>query len=413
MLTPSSASRDPLRRVLESDLCAGCGMCTAIIKEKLQLHVDDDGFLRPSAGALSATSSRTVFEDVCPGLGLTSMPRSAEQATWGPVRQCLTGHSSRELERWTGSSGGVLTSLVSHMLESGRAKSVLHVGPSDAEPTRSAPVVSRTPEEVLSRAGSRYGPVSALTRLRACLDEGEPFVLVGKPCEIAAVRRYARHDSRVDRLMVAALSFFCAGTPSNHGTDRLVQEMGVDDSRVRSFRYRGEGWPGPTKAVLDDGSTRTLTYETAWGTILNQSLQFRCKVCIDGVGDFADIACADAWKSDDRGYPLYPDDDPGRSVILARTPLGEQLLDSAVRAGRIEVEPLNIEELREMHPYHVKRRHEVPARVVGLAAAGRVTPRYRGFRKVRLARRVGLRASIRAAVGSYRRGRRGGPRKCP
>ncbi|RWA97016.1 MAG: hypothetical protein EOR78_35120 [Mesorhizobium sp.] len=57
--------------------------------------------------------------------------------------------------RFASSSGGVLTALGCHLLETKKADSILHVGPDPDKPMRSRRVMSRTAEEVKRNAGSR------------------------------------------------------------------------------------------------------------------------------------------------------------------------------------------------------------------------------------------------------------------
>jgi coenzyme F420 hydrogenase subunit beta len=42
----------------------------------------------------------------------------------------------------------------------------------------------------------------------------------------------------------------------------------------------------------------------AWGEELSNHLQFRCKICPGGTGEFADVVCAGAWYGKD-GYPDF------------------------------------------------------------------------------------------------------------
>ena len=51
-----------------------------------------------------------------------------------------------------------------------------------------------------------------------------------------------------------------------------------------------------------------MSYAQSWGEILTKHVQFRCKVCPDGSGGFADVACADAWYGDERGYPSFEEE---------------------------------------------------------------------------------------------------------
>jgi len=199
------------------------------------------------------------------------------------------------------------------------------------------------------------------------------------------------------------LSFFCAGTPSQHATDKLVADLGIDGVPA-GLRYRGNGWPGRFTVTGADGESRSLDYEQSWGEHLGRQLHPRCKLCPDGVGESADVSAADLWDADDRGYPVFADG-AGMSALIARTPRGYALVLDAIAAGVIVVHPLRVERLAAVQPLQVERRGTLAGRMLGAALAGRRLPRYRGFGLVALALAHG-RASLRAARGTWRRTRR-------
>jgi coenzyme F420 hydrogenase subunit beta len=130
------------------------------------------------------------------------------------------------------------------------------------------------------------------------------------------------------------LSFFCAGVPSLDRSDAVVRKLGFEPDSITFFRYRGEGWPGEASAVGKDGSERRMSYADSWGGVLAKEVQFRCKICPDAVGGSADLVCADAWYADEAGYPAF-DDLPGRSLVIARTRIGAELLRNGVASGAI------------------------------------------------------------------------------
>ncbi|HTO28111.1 MAG TPA: Coenzyme F420 hydrogenase/dehydrogenase, beta subunit C-terminal domain, partial [Devosia sp.] len=170
---------------------------------------------------------------------------------------------------------------------------------------------------------------------------------------------------------------------------------------LSEFSYRGRGWPGLTRAVRRDGSEESMDYNSSWGSILNRHLQFRCKVCVDGIGEFADVACADAWYGKD-GYPDFTEQD-GRSLIVARTEQGRILVEQMRQRGAITTEQLDVEQIGAMQPYQKERRRAVLARVFGVMLKGRRAPMYRGFGLIRVSLRSSLVWLLRNAWGTFKR----------
>ncbi|MCZ4313849.1 Coenzyme F420 hydrogenase/dehydrogenase, beta subunit C-terminal domain [Comamonadaceae bacterium G21597-S1] len=276
------------------------------------------------------------------------------------------------------SSGGAISALACYLLDSGKVDFIAQIAVDGKDPLANTLQISRSHEDVIRAAGSRYAPSAPLQSLHELLSTGEKFAFVGKPCDVAALRQYARINPAVDTAVKYMLSFMCAGVPSSHGTREVIRKLGAEPKRLVSFRYRGDGWPGMARAVQDDGQSFEMDYNTSWGTILNKHLQFRCKICPDGTGEFADITCADAWYGQD-GYPDFAERD-GRSLVLARTKAGSELLKTAAHNRAILVEPLETAQIEKMQPYQADRKRVVLGRVIATRLARGIAPRYRRLR---------------------------------
>jgi coenzyme F420 hydrogenase subunit beta len=182
----------------------------------------------------------------------------------------------------------------------------------------------------------------------------------------------------------------------------VLERLGAPPAEVAAFRYRGNGWPGSAVARLRDGSERAMSYYDSWGGVLSKHVQFRCKICPDGVGGMADLVCADAWECDEAGYPLFGEKE-GVSLVVARTAAGRALLEGAVAAGRISVAPFPLGGIAAMQPGQRERKRALAARLAAIRFLGQPAPRYRGFRLLRAARQAGLRTHLRNFVGTARR----------
>lgn len=394
--------RERVRGVVARDACSGCGLCTHL-DGGLEMQLDARGYLRPVEVGMPTQSPGALqsFDRACPGV------RVAAQHPEGAERHPLLGSYFAVWEAWAsdpelrhaGSSGGVLTALSAWLLESGQAARVTGAAADRRDPRRSVPVTILTRTEAIAAAGSRYAPVAALSNADAFLPGS---AVTGKPCEAAALR--AMTDAPDDEQGPLLLSFFCAGTPSQKATDRLLDDLGVaPDAAVDELRYRGNGWPGRFTARAGDVSV-DADYEESWGSTLGPTTQWRCKVCPDGVGESADIVAADSWATDERGYPLFAEG-AGVSALVARTRRGLAVVEAAIEAGVIEVRPLEMNALASAQPLQTARRKHLLARLWGSLLAGRRPPRFPGFALARL----GLhdpRTFINVLRGTHRRVRR-------
>lgn len=389
--------------VVREGNCTGCGACL-LLGPGLEMALTADGYARPRAvpGAPAAPAS-PQFDRVCPGRTVVARrpDTSRPHPTMGPVVTAAQGWAVDPEFRHRGSSGGVLSALTAWLVESGQAATVVGAAADPSVPTRTVTVSITSRQDALAAAGSRYAPVS---NAAAALIGRPDAVFVGKPCEVAAVRALAEARGESAPLLI---SFFCAGTPSQTATETLVAELS-GDAPPSAMWYRGRGWPGRFTVIGADGAETGVSYDDSWGRVLGPSAQWRCKLCVDGIGDSADLVAADYWHTDDRGYPTFEEGD-GISAILARTERGAELLQAAVAAGVLATQALDVDALAAVQPFQVRRRSTLWGRLLGVRLAGRPVPRYRGFGLWRHALRAPL-EQLRTAKGSFARARSGGSR---
>ena len=395
--TPSSPA---LKRVARGDLCAGCGACAAVSKGAIEMRLTNTGYLRPHQTAKLSESAEGTIRSACPGLVQKVAARGRkDHVLWGPYLSMRTGWATDDELRYRGASGGALSGLLAYALEAGEIIGALE---NKADPDRAVanvPVIARTRADLLAAAGSRYAPSAPL----AALPQGPgPYAFVGKPCDAAALRVLQGHDPALAAQFPLVISFFCAGVPSLFGGEALLEALGVSSLETKSFRYRGHGWPGLATAVTEDGREASMTYYESWGRILSSRMQHRCKLCADGTGKAADIVCADAWETDENGYPLF-DEAPGVSLIVARTEKGAALLARAETAGALYTEAFDVGQLEAMQPGQSRRRQALLGRLCGQRMLGRPAPRYHGLQILKAARTGSLVWSLRNFAGMIRR----------
>jgi coenzyme F420 hydrogenase subunit beta len=391
-----------LEKVVRGETCSGCGLCAGI-DPAITMTRDARGFFRPQAVGEARDGSDALLATACPGARVSPWQEAPNRhVLWGPWWRCLTGHATDPDIRHKGSSGGVISTLALHLLETGQADRVLQAAMDPLQPLQTIAWQSTDRAGLLAAAGSRYAPASPLAGLMAELDKPGRLVFVGKPCDAGALRQLCDADPGIAERFVAILSFFCAATPSQRGTDRIVEALGAAPGQITRFRYRGEGWPGSAAATLKDGQEKRMRYADSWGAILSKEVQFRCKICPDGVGGVADVAAADAWYGGEDGYPAFEEAE-GRSLILTRTARGDALVAAAEAAGRLATEPLAIGEVVKMQPHQAHRRRHLKARAMAVRLTGGFLPEMEGLDLEAAARGEPLLPRLKATAGLVRR----------
>jgi coenzyme F420 hydrogenase subunit beta len=404
--------------VVRGGLCTGCGLCESIAgRDVVAMTLSPGRQLRPRVRGRLEPAVADAIEAVCPGVRVTGPagePGIPVDPVWGPIASLERGWSADAAIRHRAAAGGALSTLAVFLLESGRVDAILHVRADPDRPLETVAHVSRSRAEVLAGSQSRYGPAAPLVHVHALLAAGDRFAVVAKPCDVAAVRALQRQDDRARTQIPVLLTLFCGGAPSVGMAEQVVASHDVAVDEVTTFRFRGEGWPGPMRTETRDGRRFDVDYDTAWytpGVPWRYDMQFRCKLCPDAIGEVADVACPDGWALED-GRPIHREAE-GVNLVIARTAVGRRLVDDARAAGYLVTAPCSREELDAMHRDHHPRRLSAPARALGLRLAGQRTLSIRGYRTLVVTRRAGLRRTASALAGAFRRARAGSNREPP
>lgn len=373
-----------IEETCERQLCTGCGVCASMEPDRFRMGEALDLGRRPFVkDGAPATSGEGLA--CCPGAGLShaDTERSESQNAdlfdaWGPVLEVWEGAAGDEAIRRAGSSGGAATALALYCIEQGGMARVVHTAAREDVPYLNETVFSTNREELLARTGSRYAPASPCDRLDEVASLEGKSVFIGKPCDVAAVRSARRRRPDLDAKLGCVIGFFCAGAPSTKGTLALLNDVGISDpTKLKSLRYRGNGWPGMWTAVHEDdaGVEQVVqrTYAESWGFV-QRYRQWRCYICPDHTGEFADLAVGDPW------YREVKPGETGSSLIVVRTEKGRAILEAAVKAGYIVVSSEDASLLPRSQPNLLSTRGGLWARLLVLRVFGAAVPRYEGLR---------------------------------
>mgnify|MGYP001815747542 CR=1 FL=1 len=250
----------------------------------------------------------------------------------------------------------------------------------------------------------QFREASAAESLGRIASNDQKAVFVGKPCDVASARKAMQADAALDDRIPLTIAIFCAGQPNLVATQRLLDRLGVPkDAHLTDLRYRGQGWPGLMQARwLDEkGFEResdAIPYAEGWSEILQSGRRWRCRVCADHAGAFADISVGDPWHAPPEG-----DTDAGRSLIVARTPRGKAFIEDALRSGALVAEPRSRDVIGRAQP-NLRTTHGAAwGRRIAMRALGLAAPRDRGQGLFRLWLGLPTRQKLQSIAGTWKR----------
>ncbi len=365
-----------LEDVVSNGFCIGCGLCAAVAPGAgiRMVPAASHEHLRPLPSRPLTDDEQERFLATCPGIRVsgpfTGAPRDGVDSIWGECRRVARGHASDSDLRFRASTGGVMTAVNRFLLRTGEVRFVLQTKPDPENALGTEAAICRDDEALMRAGGSRYATSAPLEAVRQALDLGEPFAVSLKPCDISGLRNLQRVDGRARDLIRFTQAMFCGTVPSLLASRAFFDRRGIDlvTDPPAEFRWRGEGCPGPTRAVMPDGRVFAGTYNELWDEN-PWTTQFRCKICPDSIGLCADLAVGDDWPG---GLPQGEDD--GWNTLIAHTEAGLHILDACEAAGDLTLFNVDVRHLDDVQPHQVRLRQGLSARLAACAEAGLPEP---------------------------------------
>ena len=381
-LVPAHLDGGPPLRVVPDSLCTRCGVCDPICPTDV-IRFDERAYPVIETGGCIACGLCVV---VCPGVEFDYREAYRERfglddpPSWlgGVMRSAWLCTSPRADVREAGSGGGVVTQILVGLLEAGRIDGALVVGSDPADPLTPAPMVCRTPAEVIAAAGSKYCVVPHARVLRDVRRVEGRFAFVGVGCQVEGLRRLEKLNRSLARRDLLTIGLACHGTLEKEATTDLLRHRRVPLGEVVSFRYRGGRFPGKFQAELPGGTRDLHRFEykdSAYNYLFRLYTPERCLDCPDFTAEFTDLSVTDFWVRDDHGDYLYPE---GASLVLCRTERGEEAVRTLLAEGALtgaEVARADVD--RSFRHLHEEKRVMPFVRRERTAARGGLVPEYR------------------------------------
>ena len=269
----------------------------------------------------------------------------------GWTEETYIGHAKDNEIRRNGASGGVVTQLLAHLIDTKQIAGAVVVIEDPDEPARGKGIIARNRDDLLKSQQSRYTTAPALAALQEIQKEDGPFALVGLPCQIHALRKHQMFSSSWKRRVPIVIGLFCHFNLPMSAVKETARTLGPKRERLLHAEFRSKdprGWPYNTWEMTFSGGT-------VWRSPHGPSLTFnvisrvtklgRCLQCLDATSEFADLAIGDPWIRDEKGNWKY-DTPEGWSSIMVRTNKGGEIVQDVISAGKLEVRPIPLKEIQ-------------------------------------------------------------------
>lgn len=351
-----------IEKILENELCTGCGVCISEDKSKTAKMVWNDlNFLVPKLTELSTSNE---MYSVCPfnpnlknedELGKIIFQRYSEKYNdkIGFYDGLYAGYSNKYRE--TSSSGGIATYIFEKIINNKIADHLFIVQEScDGFEYKLCSDI----EDIRKISKTRYMPVT-LEKLFTEIDNIEGKVAVsGVSCFVKAIRLKQEKYPHLKEKIPFVVGIICGGLKSKYYTDFLAQSAGCSSDyssvqyRVKNVKSFALDYKFSCKEK-DNGRIHMvdmLSLGDMWGTGLFKSNA--CDFCDDVMNELADISLGDAW------IEPYDKSGSGNSVIITRSILANNLVQKGIKSEELTLNNLSIEKTIQSQSGSFNHRHK-------------------------------------------------------
>lgn len=342
-----------LASIVNNDLCHRCGTCVGICPTDA---LDIDYCEYPSIKNLTACTDCNLCVKVCPGDEFKAQEIASEffdcqydiNDIHGFFTSAYLSHATDNRIRQEATSGGTVTALLVHLLESGAIDGAIVVSSDENILWKGKPILALSKEEILAATKSKYSIVGTNSVLKTIRNRDGRYAVVGLPCHIHGIQKARLLDKRICDRVVLTIGLLCHAAIEHDAFEVIWQSLGDYRNDAKKFISRVGKHPGTPHVVLADGSLMPVYFSkmrkfrpTSMDMINILYRLFtpaRCLTCYDATAEFADIAVGDPWmKSPASDIDFYE----GYSYVLTRNKKAQELLEKAEKEKALKLIPLN------------------------------------------------------------------------
>ena len=310
------------REVLSKGRCVGCAACVIACPFGVLDYVEGKPNLIgecKNCGICSKVCQALEFsEDKVENL-VFGRSRS-EREVFGVYRDIFAARATDESILKSCQDGGVVTALLYTGLDKGIIESAVVSGLSEDKPFYPVPKLISKKEEALESAGTRYTYSPNLLALKEGVEKKvSALAFVGTPCQLRALRKIQEAGlKKYVKPVKFSVGLFCSESFDYHGLFEtyLKGERGLNVDEISKMNIKG-------KMIVD---LKTDRVEIPLKE-LKPYVRPECRVCPDFSAEFADISVG--------GVGLE-----GWTLTVIRSPVGEEVFESALDEGLIEIKPV-------------------------------------------------------------------------
>ena len=306
---------DLIDEVVDSGLCTSCGACAGlcpylrIYREKVAV-IDQCGINEGQCYDI-CPRTKTDYEE----LNKQVFGENRDDFALGTHKRLLFGRSADKSVRERGQYGGTVSALAQHILVSRQAEAALLAGKNEKFPLLPEPVIATTPDEVLEASGSKYTACPTLSLLEKALKEHSSVAVVGRACQVTALRKKQAINTEAMRAS-PVIGIFCMWALDYENLESYLKPK-INPATVEKYDI-----PEGDFIVYTSNGSQRFSFDE-----IKSTRRETCDLCYDFTSELADISVGSTELENDW------------NTVIVRSEVGEKLWQNALEAGIVEEKP--------------------------------------------------------------------------
>ena len=325
-------------------LCCSCGACAWACPQKAISYVETvSGNILPLINTAECTECGICLS-VCPAvcLGSSVIERLPHDPFTGNALQTYVGKATDKELYANSQSGGIVSALLTHALESGKIAGAATVVMVAGNPPRATATLAKSTAEIRQAQKSKYCPVPLLSILDEFKELEGPIAIVGVACQIHALCNILEQYPQFKEKVSFTVGLICERVMTYGAIDFLLKKTNLSKKKkVTMLHFRDKacgGYPGNVNVIYSDGYSVSLP-ASARMQIKDFFTPACCRLCFDMMNVFSDITVGDPWGIDG------VDRIGGESAVILRTETGRSVFQNALKDSAVTAREISYNEV--------------------------------------------------------------------
>jgi len=349
--------QNPLKEIIDNDLCTGCWVCAVFDKSPYTIQLDKFGMLKAKFSWnkwLTNKESKDI-EESCPfsdeaknedELSDIIFDKEIEKKEYvGHHIWFYAGHVSQWSYREKWSSWGMWTWILSELLNEKLVDKVIHV-----KSTENSLIfeynISESHEELQIWAKSKYYPITLFDMLTYIKNNDYRYAVVWIPCFLKWLRLYAEKNSLVKSRIHFTMGLVCWHLKSQKFWEMLAWQVWVQKKDLKAIDFREKNLSKSAdaynfSATNKDGvkKIKNMKEMFGWNWWANFFKYKACDLCDDTFAEVADVTIGDAWIQPYTKEALW------NNVVITRNKVIDKLLKKAITNKRLKLDIITYDQI--------------------------------------------------------------------